>query len=171
PRRRPARGGRSDAELLDDRLDRDDVPLELQLRLLEAGGDADELREVEDRHLEVAARRLLQLRLPGVEREVAERARRHDRVGAGLVGLLDGLDQLAERGLLTRLDDREPTALDLRRVVDRLPAARLDDPLERPRPVRVLEALDLRRAQDLAAVERGDLEALEAAVGRRLELL
>ena len=72
-------------ELLEHRLDRDDVALELQLRLLEPGGDADQLREVEDRHLEVAARRRLQLRLPRVEREVAERARRHHRVGAGLV--------------------------------------------------------------------------------------
>ena len=35
----------------------------------------DQLREVEDRHLEVLPRLLLQLRLPGVEREVTERAR------------------------------------------------------------------------------------------------
>ena len=147
------------------------MPLELQLRLLEPGGDADELREVEDRHLEVPAGRLLQLRLPGVEREVAERARRHDRVGAGLVRLLDRLDQLAERGLLARLDDREAAALDLRRVVDRLAAAGLDDPLERPRPVGILEALDLRRAQDLAAVERRDLQALEALVRGALQQL
>jgi hypothetical protein len=98
---------------------------------VEPGGDADQLREVQDRHLEVLAGLLLQLRLPGVEREVAERARRHDRVGAGLLRLLDRLDQLAERRLLARLDDREAAALDLRGVVDRLAAARLDDPLER----------------------------------------
>ena len=35
-------------------------------------------------------------------------------------------------------------------------------------PVGILEALDLRRAQDLAAVERRDLQALQAAVRRRL---
>ena len=32
-----------DLELVEHRLDRDDVALELQLRLLEAGGDADQL--------------------------------------------------------------------------------------------------------------------------------
>ena len=106
----------------------------------------------------------LELLLPRVEREVAERARRDHRVGAGLHRLLDRLDQLAERRLLARLDDREAAALDLRRVVDRLAAAGRDDRLERPRPVRILEAEDLRRAQDLAAVERRDLQPLQALV-------
>src|SRR5213082_4127711 len=95
---------------------------------------------------------------------MAERARRDHRVGAGLLGLLDRLDQLAERDLLTRLNDREAAALDLRRVVDRLAAAGLDDRLERPRPVRVLEAEDLRRPQDLTAVEGRHPEALEPLV-------
>src|SRR5947209_19027826 len=85
--------------------------------------------------------------------------------------LLDGLDQLAHRRLLTRLDDREAAALDLRRIVDRLAAARLDDALERPRAIGILEAEDLRRPQDLAAVERRDLEALQALVRSHLELL
>src|SRR3954469_18328058 len=102
---------------------------------------------------------------------MAERARRHDRVGARLAGLLDRLDQLAERGLLARLDDRESTALDLGGVVDRLAAAGLDDRLQRPRPVGVLEAEDLRRPQDLTAVEGRDLEALQALVCNGLQLL
>ena len=114
---------------------------------------------------------LLELLLPGVEREMAERARRHHRVGAGLRRLLDRLDQLAERDLLAGLDDREAAALDLRRVVDRLAAAGLDDRLERPGLVGILEAQDLRRPQDLAAVERRDLEALEALVRDLLEPL
>src|SRR5688572_31739637 len=105
---------------------------------------------MQDRHLEVLARLLLQLRLPGVEREVAERAGRHDRVRAGLLRLLDRLDQLAERRLLARLDDGEAAALDLRRVVDRLASARFDDALERGRAIGILEAEQLRRAQDLA---------------------
>src|ERR1051326_4056270 len=88
---------RSDLELGSDRVDRDDVALELQLRLLEPGGDSDQLREVQDGHREVLAGRLAQLQLPRVERQVAERARRHHRVRAGLDGLLDRLDQLAER--------------------------------------------------------------------------
>src|SRR5439155_10463201 len=57
------------------------------------------------------------------------------------------------------------------RVVDRLTAARLDDRLERPWTVRVLETEDLRGPQDLAAVERSDLEALQALVRDLPELL
>ena len=100
---------------------------------------------------------------------MAERARRDDRVGARLLRLLDRLDQLAERGVLARLDDREAAALDLRRVVDRLAAAGGDDPLERVGLVRVLEAHQLRRAQDLAAVERRDLEPAQTLVGDLLQ--
>src|SRR3954449_1898847 len=102
---------------------------------------------------------------------MAERTRRDHRVRTALHRLLDRLDQLAERRLLARLDDREPAALDLRGIVDRLAAARFDDPLERPRTVGILEAHDLRGAEDLAAVERRDLQALEALVRRDLQLL
>src|SRR5919204_5529659 len=102
---------------------------------------------------------------------MAERARRHQRVGPGLLRLLDRLDQLAESGLLARLDDREAAALDLRRVVDRLTITGLDDRLERPGSIRVLEAEELRRAQDLASVERGDLEPLQALVRDMLQAL
>src|SRR3954463_1661906 len=102
---------------------------------------------------------------------MAEGARRHDRVGARLLRLLDRLDQLTERRFLARLDDREPAALDLRRVVHRLAPAGLDDPLERPGPVRVLEPEDLRGSEDLAPVERRDLQPLEAAMRRRFEQL
>src|SRR5207248_6892546 len=112
-----------------------------------------------------------ELLLPRVEGEVAERARRHHHVGPRLHRLLDGLDQLAHRRLLARQDDREAAALDLRRVVDRLATARLDDALERPRAIGILEAEDLRRAQDLAAVERRDLQALQALVRSRLQQL
>src|SRR5712692_11110608 len=120
----------SDFELLEHRTDRDDVALELQLRLLEAGRDSNQLRQVEDRHREVLAGCLLQLGLPGVQRQMAERARGDDYVCTRLLRLLDRLDQLAERRLLAGLDDREATALDLCRIVDRLAPARLDDPLE-----------------------------------------
>ncbi len=111
-----------------------------------------------------------QLRLPRIEREMAERAGRHDRVGARLHRLLDRLDELAERGLLARLDDREPAALELRRVVDRLAAAGLDDPLERRGRVGILEPEHPRRTEDLAAVEGRDLEPLQPLVRRLLEL-
>src|SRR5919204_4644444 len=102
---------------------------------------------------------------------MAERARGHQRVGPGLLRLVDRLDQLAERRLLARLDDREAAALDLGRVVDRLAAACLDDALERPRAVGILEAQELRRAQDLAAVERRHLEPLQPLVRRLLQQL
>src|SRR5207245_535019 len=120
---------------------------------------------------ELPTGRRLELLLPRVEREMAERARRDHHVGAGLHGLLDGLNQLAERSLLARGDDRKTAALDLRGIVDGLAAARLDDPLERPRAVGILEAEQLRGTQDLAAVERRDLESLEAAMRRLLEQL
>src|SRR4051794_22553059 len=158
-------------EVYECRPHRHDVALEAELRLLEAGGDADQLREVEDRHPELPPGRLLELRLPRVEREVAERAGRHHHVSAGLDRLLDRLDQLAHRRLLARLDDREAAALDLRRVVDRLAATGLDDPLERPRPVGVLETEELRRPQDLAAVERRHLQPLQPLVRDLLEQL
>ena len=54
-------------ELLEHRLHRDDMPLEAELRVRQAGCDADQLREVKDRHLEVLPGLLLELRLPRVE--------------------------------------------------------------------------------------------------------
>src|SRR6266540_3514436 len=126
---------------------------------------------MEDRHVEVAAGRLAQLRLPRVEGEVAERAGCDHRVGPRLGRLLDRLEELAQGGRLTGLDDREAAALDLRRVVDRLTAAGIDDRLERMRLVGVLEAQELRGPQDLAAVERRDLEPLEALVRDLLQPL
>src|SRR5690348_12383175 len=162
---------RSDFQPLERRPRVDDVALELELGLFQPGGDAHELGEVEDRQLEGASGGGLELLLPRVERQMAEGAGSHHHVRAGLERLLDGLDELAHRRLLARLDDREPAALDLRGVVDRLAAARLDDALERPRAVGILEAHDLRRAQDLAAVERRHLQALQPLVRRDLEQL
>ena len=71
---------------------------------------------------------------------MAQGTGRHDRVGAGFFRLLDRLDQFGERGVLARLDDGEAAALDLRRIVDRIAPARNDDPLQRIRLVRVVEA-------------------------------
>src|SRR4051794_33217037 len=126
-RRARTKPATSDLELLERRPRVDDVALELQLRLLEPGGDAHELRQVEDRQAELPPGRRLELLLPGIQREMAQGTRRHHHVRPGLHRLLDRLDQLAHRGLLARLDDREAAALDLRGIVDRLAAARLDD--------------------------------------------
>src|SRR5262249_46346901 len=98
PGAKPAECPGLDFELLENGRHGDDVALELQLGLLEAGGDADQLREVQDRQLVALPGRRLELLLPRVERQVAERARRHHRVGARVERLLDRLDQLAERG-------------------------------------------------------------------------
>src|SRR5262245_19077120 len=124
----------SDSEPLDDRLHRDDVTLEVQLRLLEARGDADQLGQVQDRHREPPTRGGLELRLPAVERQVAQRSRSHDRIRARLGRLLYRLEKLAERNLLARLDDRDAAPLDLCGIVDGLPAACLDERLQRPGP-------------------------------------
>src|ERR687888_832331 len=102
---------------------------------------------------------------------MAERTRRHHRVRARVGRLLKGLQELTERDVLTRGDDRKAAALDLGRIVDRLAAAGLDDRLERPGPVGILEAEDLRRPQDLAAVERRDTKALQAPVRDLLQPL
>src|SRR3990170_7025615 len=102
---------------------------------------------------------------------MAERARRDHRIRPGLLRLLDRLDELGESDVLARLDDREAAALDLRRIVDRLPAARGDDPFQRLRLVGVLEAEELRWPEDLAAVEGRNLEPLQALVGCALQQL
>ena len=65
--RRGPRSRRLQRELLEHRLHRDDVPLEAELRVREARRDADQLREMEDRHPEVLPGLLLELRLPRVE--------------------------------------------------------------------------------------------------------
>src|SRR3954471_22992790 len=65
-RRARTKPATSDLELLERRPRVDDVALELQLRLLEPGGDAHELREVEDREAELPPGRRLELLLPGV---------------------------------------------------------------------------------------------------------
>src|SRR3954462_12686954 len=158
-------------DLVSRRVGLDEVPLELELVVGEPCGGPDELGEVEDRHAQLHGGLPGGLALPGVEREVAERARRHHRVRPRLLGLRQRLDQLAQRHLLAGEDDREPAALDLRRVVHRLGSARFDDALERLRPVGVLEAEQARGAQDLAAVERRDLDAAKRLVGDLLEPL
>src|SRR3954454_6768298 len=117
-----------------------DVALELQLVLGDPGGGAEELREVQDRELELAPGLALGLPLPRVEREVAERARRDHHVGAGVDRLLEREDRLAEGDLLAREDDREAAALHLRGIVDRLGTAGRDETLERGRAVGILEA-------------------------------
>src|SRR6266550_8994962 len=145
------------------------MTLELELGILQASGDADQLGEVEDRHLVALSRRRLELLLPSVEGEMAERARRHHRVRPRRYRLLDRLDQLSERDVLARLDDRKAATFDLRGVVDRLATASLDDRFERPWPVGILEAEELRRTENLAPVKRRDLEALQALVSDFLQ--
>src|SRR5215211_7690431 len=119
---------------------------------------------MEDRHLVALSCRRLELLLPGVEREMAERARRHHCVRAGFDRLLDRLEQLSKRSLLARLDDRETAALDLRRIVHGLPTTGVDDGLERPRAVGVLETEQLRGPEYLAPIEGSDAEPLQAPV-------
>ena len=57
----------SDFELLERRRDRYHMALELELGIRQAGGHSDQLRQVQDRHLEVLAGPLAELRLPRVK--------------------------------------------------------------------------------------------------------
>jgi len=102
---------------------------------------------------------------------MAERAGSDHRVCARVHRLLDRLDQLTERDVFARLDDRESAALDLGRVVDRLASAGLDDRLQRPGAIGILETEDLGGAQDLAPVERRDTKPLQASVRNLLQPL
>src|SRR3954449_12040919 len=66
---------------VDDRGRLDDVALHPELLRLETEREAEELRQVQDRHVELAADGALGERLLQVEVEVAQRARRHEAVG------------------------------------------------------------------------------------------
>ena len=130
---------------------------------VEPEGEADELRQVQHRHAELAAGEPLGERLLEVEVEVAQRARRDQAVGLGVDRVAEVAAGLLERGLLVHGDDREAAALVLAGVVDHRAAERLDQ-LVQVAVARVVavDAEPVGRAHDVAAVERAD-----AQVGQR----
>ena len=84
----------------------------------EPEGEAEELGEVQDRQVQLAADDLLGQRLLEVEVEVAQRARRDEAVGLGVDGVAEVAAGLLERGLLVHRDDGEAAALVGAGVVD-----------------------------------------------------
>ena len=98
---------------------------------LEAEGEADELRQVEDGEAELATDLLLGQRLLEVEVEVAQRAGGDQAVGLGVDRVADVASRLLERGRLVRRDDREAAAAVGARVVDDRAAEGLDELADR----------------------------------------
>ena len=130
-----------------------------ELLRLEAERQADQLRQVEDREPEVAADHLRRLRLLKVEVQVAERARRHQAVGAGVDRVADVRAGLGQRRLPVHRDHREAAALARAVVVDDLAADGVDHLLEVEVALGVVVVAQPRlRPQDVAAVERADAE-------------
>ena len=106
------------------------VLVHAELLGLEAEREADQLRQVQHRQAEVAVDDLGRVGLLKVEVQVAERARRDERVGVRVDRVADVPAGLLQRRLAVHRDDREAAALARALVVDRLAAERLDHLLE-----------------------------------------
>jgi hypothetical protein len=76
-------------QLREQLLRRDDVPVHPHLARVDAQRQTDHLRQMDDRQVDVVLRHLLRRRLLRVEVQVAQRARRHQRVRAQLLRLVD----------------------------------------------------------------------------------
>ena len=106
-------------------------------------------------------------RLLQIEVQVAQRARRDEAVGLGVDRVADVAAGLLERGLLVHRDDREAAALVLAGVLDHRAAERLDEHVQvAVARVLVVDAQPVGRADDVAAVERADLQVLQRALDR-----
>ena len=96
---------------------------------VEAERQADELGQVQHRHLQLAPDDGFRDRLLEVEVEVAQRARRDDAVGLRVDRVAEVASGLLQRGRLVHRDDREAAALVRAGVVDHGAAERVDHPL------------------------------------------
>ena len=131
---------------------------------LEPEGEPEELRQVQDRHVQRPADDAGGQRLLEVQVQVAQRARRDQAVGLGVHRVAEVAARLLERVLLVHRDDREAAALVLAGVVDDGAAERVDQQLQ-VGVARVL-AVDpepVGRAHDVAAVERARRAGRSAA--------
>jgi hypothetical protein len=170
--RRPLQRATTDVDQSITRLRLDDVTSEAELLRRQPEREADELGEVEHRHAELATDDAGGERLLQVEVQMAERARRDDAVGVGVDRVAEVAAGLLQRGGLVHRDDREATALVRARVVDHGAAERLDQLLE----VGVARVLFVDPdavvgADDVAAVERADLEVRQRALDQLAQLL
>ena len=138
--------------------------LQAELLGLQPERQADQLGQVQDRHVQLAADDVFGERLLQVEVQVAQRAGRHQAVGVGVDRVAEMAAGLLERGLLVHRDDREAAALAHAGVLDHGAAERLDHLLEVV-VARVLgvDPQALARAHDVAAVEGADLQVGQRA--------
>ena len=141
-----------------------DVAAEAELLGGEPEREADELGEVQDRHLQLAADDGLGQRLLEVEVQMAERAGRHDAVGVGVDRVAEVATGLAQRRGLVHRDDREAAALVRAGVVDHRAAERVDHLLEVALArMLVVDPQALGGPHDVAAVERARRAGWSAA--------
>src|SRR5512132_1229799 len=159
---RTLRSGWDGLQTLLDPFGRGDVLVHAELLRLEAQGEADELGEVENRQPQVPIHDLRRLGLLHVEVEVAERARGDQAVGIGVDRVPDVRAGLTQRDVAGHCDDGEAAALPGAVVLDDLAAERLDQAVEVEVALGVLLVTEaMLRAQDVAAVEGADPEAVE----------
>ena len=120
------RGAHHRGRPVDHRRGPDHVAAHPELLGLEAEREADELGEVQDGHLQLAADDAFGGGLLEVEVQVAERAGGDQAVGVGVHGVAEVAPGLLEGGLLVHRDDREAAALAHAGVLDHGAAERLD---------------------------------------------
>src|SRR5947207_5637770 len=148
------------------------VAAHAELLRLEAECQADELGEVQDRHVEVAADDFLGQRLLQVEVQVAERAGGHEAVRLGVHRVAEVAAGLLERGLLVHRDDREAAALAHARIVDHGAAECLDQEVQVVvAGMLCVDAQPVARAHDVAAVEGADAQVGERPRHARAQLV
>jgi hypothetical protein len=149
------------------------MALHPQLLGLQPEGEPDELGEVQDRHVELAADDALGQRLLEVEVEVAQRAGRDQAVGVGVDRVAQVAPGLLERGVLVHRDDREAAALVRAGVLDHRAAQRLDDHAQVAvaRALGGVDAEAVDRAHDVAAIEGADLEVGQRPADPRAQLV
>ena len=103
------------------------VAVQPELLGIEPQSQPDHLREMQDRHVELAADDPFGDGLLEVEVEVAEGARGDEAVRVGVDGIPEVAAGLLERGRLVHRDDREAAALAHPGVLDHGAAERVDD--------------------------------------------
>src|SRR5215207_7523644 len=135
-------------------------------------GEPDELGQVQDREIEVAADGPLGQRLLKVQVEVTQGTRRDEAVGLGVHRVADVRPGLAQRGFLVHGDDREAAALVHAGVVDHRAAEGVDDLMEvGVARVVAVDAEAVARPDDVAAVERPDAQVAQRALDARAQLV
>ena len=104
--------------------------IETELIRLETEGEAEQLREMKDRHADVFLEHLRRVGLLAVEIEVTERTWRYEQVGAFFLSLDDVIAAHRERFVAIESKHREPAALGRPAILDRFRTEQRDQPLQ-----------------------------------------